>query len=92
VGENGVWTTRPDEDAVVRINPSTGRVVDFVRVGRDPRGIVIGAGAVWVANGRDGTVTRIDPRTLDTTVIEIGGSLRDLAFGEDAVWVTVVAP
>jgi streptogramin lyase len=92
VEEKSVWVTRPDEDAVVRIDPSTGRVVDLVRVGRDPRDIVVGAGAVWVASGRDGTVTRIDPGTLDTTVVEIGGSLRDLAFGEGAVWVTVVAP
>jgi streptogramin lyase len=92
VGEEGLWFTRPDDDEVVRVDPSTGRVVDLVRVGRVPREIAVGGGAVWVANGRDGTVTRIDPGTLDTTVVEIGGSLRDLEFGEGAVWVTAMAP
>ena len=37
------------------------------RVGNGPDGVAFGGGFVWVANGQDGTVSQIDPRT-DTVV------------------------
>jgi DNA-binding beta-propeller fold protein YncE len=36
-------------------------VYDQGAVGRSPTGIAVGLGSVWVANSRDGTVSRIDP-------------------------------
>ena len=47
-----------------------------------------GAGAVWVANGLAGTVSRIDATTNE--VVErtpVGNSPTAIAFGERAVWV-----
>ena len=45
-----------------RIDPLDGTVVgDPIATGDDPTGIAVGAGAVWTANFRDGTVTRIEP-------------------------------
>jgi YVTN family beta-propeller protein len=35
-----------------------------LKVGQGPIGVATGAGAVWVANAKDGTVSRIDPSTL----------------------------
>jgi DNA-binding beta-propeller fold protein YncE len=32
----------------------------LIRVGDRPAGIAVGAGAIWVADSGDGTVTRID--------------------------------
>jgi YVTN family beta-propeller protein len=48
-----------------------------------------GEGAVWVANGHEGTVTRIDLAT--NTVVEtiaVGRAPFSIAVGEGAVWVT----
>ena len=60
-----------------------------VSVGRGASGIVAGAGAVWVANTLDGTVSRIDPATRRVVAtIRVGGLPRGVAVGDEAVWVT----
>jgi len=50
--------------------------------------VAVGEGSVWVANG-DGTVSRINPVSYETTTIPIAGSLVGIAAGEGAVWVAV---
>jgi streptogramin lyase len=60
-GEGGVWVTSLDR-SVTRIDPATGEIVgDAMQVGDEPASVTVGEGAVWVANGGDGTVTRIEP-------------------------------
>jgi len=49
------------DDTVSRIDPQENRVVETIAVGAGPGAITVGAGAVWVANNHDGTVTRIEP-------------------------------
>jgi streptogramin lyase len=53
----------PDEPApIYRIDPQTGQVSpDTLSAGRNPLGMAWGAGALWVANYDDGTVSRIVP-------------------------------
>jgi YVTN family beta-propeller protein len=48
---------------------------------------------VWVANGRAGTVSRIDPKAnaVDKT-ISVGNVPVGLALVGDTVWVSVQAP
>lgn len=70
-GEGGVWTTlvggptplqSEQPPTVALIDPATGQVAgETIAVGERPSGIATGAGAVWVANAGDGTVTRIEP-------------------------------
>ena len=70
---------------------------DPKRVGTDPIDLAVGAGAVWVANSGDGTVTRIDERSglsSTTAVIEpppSAGAAEEngIAVGEGGVWVTI---
>jgi streptogramin lyase len=88
-GKEGLWLTHLVDDDVFRVDPKTGGRIAVVRVGRDPTEIVVGGGFVWVASGRDGTVTRIDPETLDTTVVQVGTTISSMAFGEGALWVVV---
>jgi DNA-binding beta-propeller fold protein YncE len=45
----------------VRIDPQSGKVIQTVDVGHGPEGITVGPKSVWVANGQDNTLTRIDP-------------------------------
>jgi len=59
-----------------------------IEVGSHPRGVNTGLGYVWVANGADGTVTRIDPKTATPAgpPIPVGNNPADIAVGLGAVW------
>ncbi len=52
-------------------------------------GVAVGAGDVWIANGLEGTVSRLDP-TSGTIVatIHVDGIPREIAVGVGGVWVT----
>ncbi len=77
-----------DRDRVVRINPSTKQVVAAIPAAKDPSGLALGEGSVWVANSRDDSVSRIDPvGNRVTGVIRVGRSPRAIAFGEGSIWV-----
>jgi YVTN family beta-propeller protein len=63
-----------------------------VPVGRGAAGVAVGAGAVWVANAIDGTVSRIDPGTRRMIgTIEVGGVPHELSVDQRGVWVTTHA-
>jgi branched-chain amino acid transport system substrate-binding protein len=79
---------------VVRINPQVGEVTDTIPlgIGSDPAALAVGAGAVWVADSGDGTLARIDPATLATRRIDVGGDPTDVvAAPRSHVWATVQA-
>jgi len=79
-------------NSVARIDAAGTKVESSVGVGRGPRAIAVGLGSVWVANGEDGTVDRLDPATGrfqgQSQSIGIGGDdLSGIAIGSHAVWV-----
>lgn len=53
----------------------------------------IGLGYVWVANGGDDTVARVDPVTAELAgdPIGVGDDPADVAVGEGSVWVANAA-
>jgi class 3 adenylate cyclase/streptogramin lyase len=65
---------------------SSGEIVHRIPVGNSPGSIAFGDGSVWVSNGADGTVTRIDPATRRTVTIDVT-TVGPLAIGRDGVWV-----
>src|SRR6185503_13507892 len=72
-------------------DPSTNLVVETIPVGKSPRFIAAGAGAVWTLNQGDGSVSRVDPKTNKVVAtIEVGvpGNGGDISVGEGSVWVT----
>ena len=75
-------------DGVGALDPVTGRVAASVPVGSAPAAIAAGAGSIWVTNGADGTVTRIDPHGphVEQTLV-VGSSPAGIAYGAGAVWV-----
>jgi YVTN family beta-propeller protein len=82
-------STRIAADAVGVIDLTTGDVTDQIEVGARPGAIAFGAGAIWIANRGDATVSRIDPTTnavVDT--IPVGADPIGIAFGHGALWVT----
>jgi YVTN family beta-propeller protein len=81
-------------NSVAVIDPETNKVVDTVPVGDSPGPIAAGAGALWVVNLNDRTLTKIDPRahsTVDSIAVPVPGGrltppLLVAAAGED-VWI-----
>jgi YVTN family beta-propeller protein len=84
-GDGSVWTTAGGA-AVARIRARPQRP-ERVDVGTEPAGIAIGAGATWVADDLDDTVTRIDPAGTVTATIPVGRGASAIAVGDSAVWV-----
>jgi streptogramin lyase len=56
-----IWVSVGFTDQVVRIDPATGDKQETLTVGDNPEGITAGPRSVWVANGGNNTLTRIDP-------------------------------
>lgn len=84
-----------DEEDRVSISPNSvaavavrePRIVGAVASGVDPVAVVVGEGAVWVANSGDRTVSRIDPEGLEEATVGIGSDVSDIAVGFGSLWV-----
>ncbi|MGZ4201805.1 MAG: ABC transporter substrate-binding protein [Thermoleophilaceae bacterium] len=74
-------------NSVAAIDAESGKVVGDVGVGSRPGDVAVGAGAVWVANVGDGSVSRIDPvaRRLVRTV-PVGSAVSGLGSSGADVW------
>jgi ABC-type transport system substrate-binding protein/DNA-binding SARP family transcriptional activator/DNA-binding beta-propeller fold protein YncE len=81
-----IWVVDPD-GYVSRVDRGSLRRVASVDVGNDPSAIAAGAGSVWVANNSDGTVIRIDPKTLLTTTIPVGHGPTGVALNSEGAWI-----
>jgi peptide/nickel transport system substrate-binding protein len=87
-GEGAVWVANSG-GTVSRIDPQEEQVIQTIQVPQDPAGIAVGERAVWVTSAREGTVTRINPKT-NTVVgdpIEVGNGPAGIAVGDHEVWV-----
>ena len=86
-----LWIVNNGGDEVVQFATASREISDRIAVGSRPVSVVAGAGAVWVANSGDGTVSRIDPVTKEVVSIPVGGSPVAIAISGDLVWVVVAA-
>ena len=76
-----------------RIDTASSSTIATIPVGDGPTAIAYGAGSVWVANGADGTLSRIDPRTNRVAnILVVGNRPSGIAVGTDGIWVTFQAP
>jgi streptogramin lyase len=84
VGYGSVWLS--GSDAVLRLDPETGRTIARVSAGSELAWLAIGEDAVWLADGF-GRLARIDPATNTVTPwTEASSALHDVAAGEGALW------
>jgi YVTN family beta-propeller protein len=90
-GAGALWVGNWDEP-LHRLDPGTLEIVAEVE-GVNSRALVIGAGAAWVVETFDKTVTRVDPETNKASAsISIGArEPSGLAFGAGSLWVTDLA-
>jgi YVTN family beta-propeller protein len=83
----------PVTGALLRIDPATSKVGPTeYEVGSDPRAIAVGYGSVWVANGSDKSIVRLDPATGQVqATIAMGQAPRGIAIGGvPGVWVNTL--
>ena len=73
-----------------RIDPRSNRIDRSIPVGRDPVGVTVGDGSVG-RDYKDGTVSRIDPRTGTVVPMGVGHYPATLATGAEGVWVAARA-
>jgi DNA-binding SARP family transcriptional activator/DNA-binding beta-propeller fold protein YncE len=62
-------TVRIRADTLLELDPTTNRFVGSTPIGREAAGLDATTDAIWVASGRDRTVSRIDLRTHDVKTI-----------------------
>jgi virginiamycin B lyase len=87
-GAGAAWVTLTT-NLLARIDAQK-LTVTVLRMRQRPTGVTVGAGSVWVGDGLDGTVTRIDPATTKVTAtIDVGGEIDKLATVGNEVWVFV---
>jgi hypothetical protein len=43
-----VWVAGAIDHSVTRVDPSTGHVVDTIRVDASPQAVAVGGGSVWI--------------------------------------------
>lgn len=94
IGFGSGWVTDYAHSVVQRIDLVTGKGQAEIETGLNPEGVAITADAVWVANHRDGTVTRVDPSTNNAVAtVKVGpvgpGGPQHLVASADTVWVGV---
>jgi streptogramin lyase len=92
VTDGAVWASSPVDDALVRLDPVTGKEENRVRLrpatGAPRSGaLAAGAGAVWAAHA--GQVERYDVEADVLETIDVGGAPVDLVAAGDSIWVAV---
>ncbi|MGV1008578.1 MAG: ABC transporter substrate-binding protein [Dermatophilaceae bacterium] len=88
-GAGAVWAADESDDALVKIDPESRRIVETVHgVGGSPHAVAVSTDDVWVAGQGESVVTRFNIRT-DKVVdkVAVGIEPAALVASGDAVWV-----
>jgi streptogramin lyase len=80
--------SRAEHGSVVRIEPSTGRILAVVPVREDPLLMEVASGHVWTLNLGDGSRTRIDPATNRAITVDTGVAVGMTSDGDD-MWFAI---
>ena len=83
----GGGTPRVEVSGVAGIDAGSGRPTSFKSTGRTPSNIAVGEDAVWVLDGDDRTISRIDPQSGDVEPFSPGTTPTDIAVGDGVLWV-----
>ena len=83
VGAGSVWLALDAQGAVGRL----GRTLAVISTGDGPSGFATDGRTVWIANHRDGTLSRIAPGAARATTISRPGAER-LVYLADSLWAT----
>jgi YVTN family beta-propeller protein len=96
LGDGSVWVSErvnlegveTGRAAIRRIDPESGEV-KTISVDQGSEAIIFAYGSVWVVNGLEDSVLRIEPETNEVVrEIPVGNSPSSIAAGAGALWVT----
>jgi peptide/nickel transport system substrate-binding protein len=73
--------------AVGVIDAHTSAITNEYRLHFQPGAVAAGGGSVWVADPKDGTVSRIPRKGNEVRIIDVGRNPAGLAFGGGSLWV-----
>src|SRR4051794_9378278 len=90
IGGGSVWAADDQGAAVVRVKPSTNRVVARPRVGDGPADVVFNGGSAWVISHRDRALHRIDLNTNRSRKLAVlpGEAPERMAWSHGSLWAT----
>lgn len=93
VAEGGsVWVGNLQDRTLTRVDPRTRTAAGTVALGnRTPTGLAVGLGAVWVAHGRLGELSRVEPQFGQVNTVKISGEALgsvngSVTVGSGSVW------
>ncbi|MEA2682734.1 MAG: virginiamycin lyase [Chloroflexota bacterium] len=83
-----VWVTRDDQQALLRLDPASHRVVSTVKLGISPFLMAAGGGAIWVTDYEHDALARVDIATNSVTHVFRGlpHGPSGVAFGAGSAW------
>ncbi len=92
VSDTAVWVHNFHEGTLLRIDPSTNRVVATIPIGPGSGHVALEGGFVWVLSREDSIVWKIDPQTNKVVAkIALPPPNAYLAVSPGAIWVASVA-
>ena len=83
-----LWVLAQRPDVLLRYDAATGAPLTSTPVGEGAAAMTAARGVVWVTGARDGSLTRVDERSLETARLRLGGAPQNVRVGLGAVWVT----
>ena len=90
-GGGSIWVGNLDDRNLTRIDLRRREAIATVSLGgRTPTGVAVGVDAVWVAHGRGGELSRVEPRFGQITTIGVTSAPYAAQYGSVAVDGTVV--
>ena len=89
VSRGAVWVGKGDTKSLVRIDPTSDRVVATIPVGVEPWYIAASDTAVWLSDWRTNTVVKVDPASNNVvaTIEGLAAGPTGLALAPGALWV-----
>jgi streptogramin lyase len=91
--EGRIWVTRASGAELTIVDATTGKILGTVPIGRHPRFLTAGGGAVWTLNQEKGSLSRIDvagQQPVVTLPLDVPGSGGDITYADGEVWVTMI--
>ena len=87
VGESSAWAVQGSGD-LTRIAPFTARKTGTADVAQSAAYIDVGFGSVWIVDDLRGTLTSVNPKTLDVrSSTPMSGEVDGIAAGAGEVWI-----
>jgi DNA-binding beta-propeller fold protein YncE len=87
-GGKWVWVSEYGAPYVLKIDPSSNKVISKTKIGTGSCGLGFGAGAVWIEDTNTSTVSRVSVTTGKRTAIKVGFTPYDTMFAFGSAWTT----